>query len=70
MPSHSDVRFPLQVVASLTTFWQDADGIIGFARFAGLTYPVKNNSPYYTEQWAAKVRHQQCNRALRVRSAH
>lgn len=44
----------VRLLMSVTTFWQDGDGILSYARWAGLTYPVKNNSPYYTEQWAAK----------------
>ena len=33
---------------------QVSDGILAYAQWAGLTYPVLQNTPYYTEQWAAK----------------
>ena len=43
-----------QILMVFNNFWQDWDGIIMWAGFAGLTYPQQNNSPYYTEQWGAK----------------
>ena len=40
----------MQLLVSVTTNWQDADGILAYARWAGLTYPLKQQTPYYTEQ--------------------
>lgn len=48
-------KYNVRLLLSVTTFWQDADGILAFAKWAGLTYPKIENTTYYTEQWAAKV---------------
>lgn len=48
-------QYNVRVLMSVTTYWQDADGILAFARWAGLTYPKISNTPYFQEQWAAKV---------------
>mmetsp|Transcript_17410 Transcript_17410/g.52191 ORF Transcript_17410/g.52191 Transcript_17410/m.52191 type:complete len:428 (+) Transcript_17410:254-1537(+) len=47
-------QYNVRVLMSVTTYWQDADGILAFARWAGLTYPKISNTPYFQEQWAAK----------------
>ena len=44
----------VRVLISFTTFWQNGDGILAYAKWAKLTYPITQNTPYYTEQWAAK----------------
>lgn len=47
-------QYNVRLLVSFSTYWQDGDGIIAFARWAGLTYPKTSNTPYFTEQWAAK----------------
>lgn len=51
---HKADKYDVRVLISLTTFWQDDDGILAYVKWAGLTYPKLKNTPYYTEQWAAK----------------
>lgn len=47
-------QFNIRLLVSLTTYWQNGDGIISYARWAGLTYAKLDNSSYYTQQYAAK----------------
>lgn len=51
---HKADKYDVRVLITLTTFWQDDDGILAFAKWAGLTYPKRKKTPYYTEQWGAK----------------
>lgn len=56
-------KYNVRVLISLTTFWQDDDGILAYAKWAGLTYPKLKKTPFYTEQWEAKDKFWTSNKA-------